>query len=194
MDNATFLSLLERMGSCPEAVKWVDGFTLCDAYQKCARGDWMLWLAMRMAGDPGWPTLEEVVSVAADIAETVLKYVPDGEERPAIAIATARRWVLGEATTDECHSAARAADRAAAIAACAASHAANAACAACAACAISLRATNASIAATCAAHAAGYAAWYAARKFDVKARTKALALSADIVREKLPCPDVGDTA
>jgi len=35
---------------------------------------------------------------ACAVAETVLKYVPDDEDRPHIAIKTTRRWVLGDAS------------------------------------------------------------------------------------------------
>ena len=39
--------------------------------------------------------------LACDFAETALKYVPAGEDRPRLAIETARRFVAGSATCEE---------------------------------------------------------------------------------------------
>ena len=99
-----------------------------------------------------------LVLAACACARTALKYVPDGEDRPRIAIETAEAWVRGEATIDQILSAAYAA-RVAANAAYAARVAANAAYAA-------RVAANAAYAASYAASdaAASDAAYAAARK------------------------------
>ena len=47
---------------------------------------------------------------ACDCAETVLHYVPAGEERPRIAIQTARAWCFNRASTDDVCAAANAVD------------------------------------------------------------------------------------
>jgi hypothetical protein len=44
---------------------------------------------------------QELVLAACDCAETALRYVPEGEHRPRLAIETARRWARGEATVKE---------------------------------------------------------------------------------------------
>ena len=49
-----------------------------------------------------------IAGLACDFAERTLKFVPAGEDRPAMAIATTRAWVRGEATLDEVKSAANA--------------------------------------------------------------------------------------
>jgi len=41
-----------------------------------------------------------LTAMACDIAESVLKYIPDGEERPRRAIETTRAWLRGEASRD----------------------------------------------------------------------------------------------
>lgn len=74
---------------------------------------------------------------ACAVARTALRYVPEGEHRPRVAIETAGRWVRGAATVEECRRAAseawdywRAAYAAAAACAAAAAYAASAASAA----------------------------------------------------------------
>ena len=63
------------------------------------------------------PEMEgQIRLLACDFAETALKYVPAGEDRPRLAIETARRFVAGSATCEEL-AAAGAAARAAAWAA-----------------------------------------------------------------------------
>jgi hypothetical protein len=59
-----------------------------------------------------------------DIAESVLRFVPAGEDRPRVAIETARRHLAGDATTAELRAARSAADAAAAYAGAAAANAA----------------------------------------------------------------------
>ena len=48
------------------------------------------------------PEMEgQIRLLACDFAETALKYVPAGEDRPRLAIETARRFVAGSATCEE---------------------------------------------------------------------------------------------
>jgi len=47
-----------------------------------------------------------VVGLACDCAERALKYIPDGETRPAEAIRITRLWIKGEATIEEVETAA----------------------------------------------------------------------------------------
>lgn len=87
---------LTKMGACGEALDWVADRDLKTAWAECERGDWMLWLAGGLGIDR-----KLLVQAACDCAETALKFVPEGEDRPRIVIETARAWCRGEATLDE---------------------------------------------------------------------------------------------
>jgi len=96
--------LLVKLGACSEAVKWTNGKELAEAWANCERADWMLWLVGHMAGQEGWPTLQQIVLVACRFAEDALpifeKKYPD-DERPRQAIEVTRLWCEGKATIKE---------------------------------------------------------------------------------------------
>jgi hypothetical protein len=124
-----FRGRLIKMGACPEAVEWVGSRGLSAAWRECERADWMLWFAARVEIDR-----KALVLAACDCAETALRFVPEGEDRPRVAIETARRWARGAATLQETRDAAdaasaadSAADASAEIAASYAAHASYAA-------------------------------------------------------------------
>ena len=175
-----YITRIAELGSCGEALDWLRTERhpdLATAWAACHRGDWMLWLAGRVAGPPGDARRVPLVLAACDCAELALVHVPAGEDRPQIAVATARRWARGEATLDEVRTAADAADAyAAAYAAVdAAYYAAYAA------------AYAAADAAADAAAAAAYAAAYAAAADAyAAARTKHLYVVADAIRAAVP--------
>lgn len=112
LTNRDFLNLLNGLDACPEAVAWVEERDLRAAWQECPRADWMLWLLGKMAGKEGWPTRAQVAAAVCDCAETALKFVPAGEERPRRAISMARHYLRGEAALDEVRAAAAAVDAA----------------------------------------------------------------------------------
>ena len=168
---ADFAALLEELGACPEAYKWAHGKTFHRVWQTCDRANWLLWLCEKMVGQPGWPTRKELVLAACACAETSLKYVKAGEDRPRKAIETARAWVRGEVSIEDVVRAAYNAYAAANAAANAAAYAAYAAYAA---------AYDAAHAAANAADAAAY-------------RDKALAEMAEIVRATIKEPKPGST-
>ena len=99
-----FTDRLNDMNACSEAVEWVGRRGLMTAWRDCGRADWMLWLAGRLDIDR-----KLIVLAACDCAETALKYVPEGEDRPAKAIQTSRNWCAGTATEQDCRDAANAA-------------------------------------------------------------------------------------
>ena len=100
--NATALAnLLQGLRACSEARKWTRGKSLSEAWRACDRGDWMLWLCAKMIGQEGWPTQQQVVLAACSCAERSLKFVRKGDDRPRLAIETARRWARGEASMSE---------------------------------------------------------------------------------------------
>jgi len=110
-----FTDKLKSMNACSDAIKWVGKRGLKTAWRDCNRADWMLWLAARSNVDK-----KLIVLAACDCAETALKYVPKGENRPAMAIQTSRNWCAGTATEQDCRNAAAYAAAATAAAAAAA--------------------------------------------------------------------------
>jgi hypothetical protein len=177
----TWIDKLEKVGACREALKWAKDYdSLEDAWQKCGRGDWMLWLAGKLSGNPDSKSRKKVVLAACQCARLALKYVKPGELRPLKAIETAEAWANGnpEVSLQDVRKAAAAADYAAAAAA--ADYAAAAAAYAAAAAA----AAYADAAYAAAAYAAAADAAYAAR-------IKTLKECADIVRKYYPEPPKG---
>ena len=106
MTNAELKKLLTDLESCKEAVRWVEGRTLAEAWAECQRADWMLWLAGR--------TMDRRLVVLATCAAVrpALEHAPAGEGGPRRAIETAEAWARGEATEDEVRAAASAASAA----------------------------------------------------------------------------------
>ena len=109
MNAPEFMKLLQELRACADAREWAEGKDLAQVWQECQRGDWLLWLCVKMADHAGWPTRKEVVLAACACAEVALKYVRPGEERPRIVIETVRRWTQGLAKIGEVRSAAAAA-------------------------------------------------------------------------------------
>ena len=106
----SYIDQIATMGACPNALDWLREAkhpTPEVAWNACSRADWMVWLVARSQTEQ--PDRQALVLCICDIAETVLCYVPAREDRPRIAIETARRWARGEATEDEVRAAARAA-------------------------------------------------------------------------------------
>ena len=169
-----FTQKLKELNACKEAVEWVDGRSLRKCWQVADRGDWMLWLAAKVGVDR-----KLLVLAACDCAETALKHVPEGEDRPRKAIETARAWCDGKATIEDVEAAARAAE-AAWAGTWAATEAAEAAEAAAAA-----RATEAAGAARAAATEAAWAAWAAGAAVE-EAWAASLKQGARLVRKRIP--------
>ena len=109
MNAEDFMKLLIELRACKEARTWAKDKDLHTVWATCERGDWLLWLTGKMADKGGWATRKQVVLAACACAETALKYVKKGEDRPRKAIETARAWVRGEATTAQVRAAAAAA-------------------------------------------------------------------------------------
>jgi len=87
---------LVTLGACPEAVTWAKGYaTPAAAWKVCQRGDWMLWLAGKLSGEPGSDGRKPLVLAACACARLALKHVAQGEIRPRVAIETAERWARG---------------------------------------------------------------------------------------------------
>ena len=88
MDNKALISKLKKLGACSVAVDWTNGADLETAWEKCERADWMLWFICKME----MGTQRDRIHIICDCAETALKYVPRGEDRPRKAIKAARKY------------------------------------------------------------------------------------------------------
>ena len=125
----TFKQQLKDKNACGDALKWVGRKNARTAWEACERGDWMMWALRRF----GVLDRRMCVVLACEFSERVVHLDRSGKGQ--IAIDTARKWLDGEATVEECRAAAAyaaytdAAD-AAAYAAGAAAYAAGAAAAA----------------------------------------------------------------
>ena len=191
MNAKQFSELLIELGACGEACYWAAGKSLATVWQTCRRGDWLLWLLAEQIGKPGWPTHKQLVLAGCDCAETALTRVPAGEDRPRIAIQTARKWARGKSTLVEVEAAANAAYAAAAAASAAADSAAASAAAyaaSAAASAAAAAAAAASAAYAAADSAADSAAASAADSAYAYAYAASLKVSAQLVRKRITCP------
>ena len=154
-----FIQLLKDFNACNDAEEWcteTKGGPQA-LWNKCERGDWMLWLIGEID-----PDRKRLVLTACKCARLALKCVKKGDNRPLKAIETAEAWANGKkgvSLQDVKDAAAYAADAAdAAHAAAYAAYAANAA----------------------------NAAAYAADAADDATRTETLKQCADIVRGDWP--------
>ena len=83
---------LEKLHACDESIEWYEAQESDEhAWSNCERGDWLLWLLGRIGVDR-----KRLVLCCCECARLSLKYVPEGEDRPRIAIDTAERWAKGE--------------------------------------------------------------------------------------------------
>jgi len=164
-----------KLHACESAMNWLEenkNKTIEELYASCDRGDWLLWLFAKLEIDR-----KVLVLAACDCAEIVLKYIPEGEDRPRIAIETARKWCRGEATLEEVKFAACAAYDAAYDTAYDTAYDADAACTAYAAAYAAVYAADAA----CAAYDTAYDAACAA--YDTASRKQTLKQCANIARQ-----------
>ena len=169
------IEILGKLGACREAMDWAKDYeSFQDCWNKCERGDWLLWLCGRLSSKPESDGRKKLVWVACQCARLALPYVKKGEDRPLKAIETAEAWATGNAAIDDVRDAADAAADAAYAAADATTDAA-------------VYAADAAYAAYAAAGAAAYAAYAAAY---ATGRKKTLKQCADIVRDQYPAESV----
>jgi hypothetical protein len=95
-----YIDQIASLEACPDAVQWLReaNYPIPEAaWIACPRADWMFWLLQKSSQ----PKIKALILCACDIAETALIHIPADENRPRIAIETARRWLAGEASEDE---------------------------------------------------------------------------------------------
>ena len=108
-DTTTITAIVafgKRRGACSEALTWLS--TQPDAaaaWEACERPDWLIWWLKRQPATDR----KTLVRIACACARTALRFVPEGEERPRVAIETTERWLVGDATIKEVRTAAHAA-------------------------------------------------------------------------------------
>jgi hypothetical protein len=91
---------LKKLNACSEAIEFGSKFpTLQAAWDKCKRGDWMLWYAGKKSGEPESAKRKKLVLAACACARLALPYTKD----PCVlaCIETAEKWAGGKATIGE---------------------------------------------------------------------------------------------
>jgi len=95
MKNEELRQFLTSRDACQSAIDWLGDRDSAQMWAECERPDWLLWWAGQAV------SRQELVLAACDCAETALRFVSGGEDRPRLAIETTRRWAKGEATIEE---------------------------------------------------------------------------------------------
>lgn len=88
MNQTHWSDKLVKLGACDESVAWAKkqpSYSL--AWRKCHRPEWLFWLAGRAN-----VSQESIVLAACACARTVLHLIPEGEDRPRLAIEAAEAW------------------------------------------------------------------------------------------------------
>jgi len=85
--NKKIIEKLIGMSACDEGVEYARSYrTMQEAWDRCERGDWMLWLLGRLAGPPESKSRKKLVLAACACARLSLDHIPAGEQRPLAAI------------------------------------------------------------------------------------------------------------
>jgi len=82
-----------------ELEKWVASrpeATFYDIWDETINPEWLPYLAQS-----GGATKQEIVFAACAVARLALHLIPEGEDRPRIAIETSEAWAKGEATAEQ---------------------------------------------------------------------------------------------
>ena len=92
MTKKDYIQLLKDLNACGSAIEWSKNTKGGPQmlWNKCNRGDWMLWLISRID-----PDRKRLVLTACKCARLALKCVKKGDNRPLKAIETAEAWANG---------------------------------------------------------------------------------------------------
>ena len=92
---------LINLDACPESVNWSRGYSKNEAWEKCDRGDWLFWYAVKNNCDEKKLTLAKVLC-----ANLVINLIND--DRSIMAINAAKKYVNeGISITASCQRGAR---------------------------------------------------------------------------------------
>jgi len=117
MNNVELKKHIESRVGCPEALDelkylfgwkpdgdgtdWLGGRDSARMWAECLRPEGLLWYASAHV------SRQELVLAVCDCAEMALRYVPENENRPRLAIETARKWAVGKGNAKKVKKAAR---------------------------------------------------------------------------------------
>ncbi len=90
-----FKDELEKLDACSDAVGWVGNMDLSESWQKCERGDWMLWYLKKTEV----VDLRKLTLIKVECAVLVKHLMTD--DRSLKALEVARSFAEGNATTEE---------------------------------------------------------------------------------------------
>ena len=99
--KTSVITKFNKMAPCKEAVIWAKAQPNKQAaWDRCERGDWMLWLLGKLSGPPESKKRKKLVLCTCDCAATAIKY--SGKHRKVIenTIKTARSWAHGKASIE----------------------------------------------------------------------------------------------
>jgi hypothetical protein len=104
-----WITAIKKTEPCEEAIEWLKSYESPEqAWNKCKRGDWMLWLIGKLSGAPDTDSRKKLVFTCCQCARLTLPYVQEDEFIPLEAIETAEKYCRDEATLDEVRAAAAA--------------------------------------------------------------------------------------
>ena len=171
--------LIKQHAPCDGGVKWLKKHgikTVSEAYNKCERSDWLIWLLVEVHGIDR----RQRVTLSCQIVRTIWHLLSEDDKS---CIMTCEKWLAGEATDKELLAASCTASARAAAAAAAASYAASYAADAAASSAACADASSAACADACAdaSASASYASASAARAAQH-------AQQCEIIRDMFPNP------
>ena len=110
MTTMHWTEALVKLKACEEAVKWAKGYpSLQAAWDVCERGDWILWLAGRVAGPPDSDSRRKLVDAAVRCARLALPYAGKAKEICDRTRCVVEAYLRGEASLADTRAAADAA-------------------------------------------------------------------------------------
>ncbi len=75
MENKELMRLLRELRAGPEMMKWIGRRDISAVWRDCQRGDWLLWIAAKMAGACGWQERHEVLCATNDCIKLALHHL-----------------------------------------------------------------------------------------------------------------------
>lgn len=73
-----FRDLVKALGGTDRwMLRWVGGRTMQEAYAECPRAGCLAWFFLRMIGQPGWPTFEEIWMAANTALRALASTYPE---------------------------------------------------------------------------------------------------------------------
>ena len=92
---------IEHLSPCSEGVEYLNTFdTWEDFWQKCNRGDWMLWLCGKLAGEPMSDSRRPLALAACECARLSLPYLsPRSRKNSTKLIRLVETWATNNTVT-----------------------------------------------------------------------------------------------